>query len=130
MLTVSDGNITLSWSRPQNIPQSVSVSYLVEINSTMRSNVTYEPVRTSGTAVVIQEDVPELEGCETFEFFVIASNDAGDSDPARIEETIPICRLTTNHNPPSPSFPLPQHTQTSQTHLLNCILCEPERGMA
>jgi len=56
----------------------------------MRSNVTYEPVRTSGTAVVIQEDVPKLEGCETFEFFVTASNDAGDSDPARIEETIPI----------------------------------------
>lgn len=112
MLTASDGNITLSWSRPLNIPQSVSVFYLVEINSTMRPNVTYEPVRTSGTTVVIQEDVPELEGCETFEFFVTASNDAGDSDPARIEETIPICRLTTNHNPPFPSFPLPQHMHT------------------
>jgi len=92
MLTASDGNITLSWSRPFNIPQGVSVSYIVEVNSTMRSNVTYERVRTLSTSEVVPEDGPNFLGCETFQFLVTASNEAGDSNPARIEETIPICK--------------------------------------
>ena len=91
MLTTIDGNVTLTWSRPLNIPQSVSVTYIVKQTSITRPNVTHEPVNTSMTFAILRED--DAMECETFTFIVTASNVAGVSTPARIKETIPICKF-------------------------------------
>ena len=91
MLTTIDGNITLTWSRPLNIPQSVSVTYIVEQTSITRRNVTHDSVNTSMTFAILHED--DAMECDTFNFVVTASNEAGVSTPSRIRETIPICKL-------------------------------------
>ena len=91
MLTTIDGNVTLTWSRPLNIPQSVSVTYVVKQTSITRPNVTHGPVNTSMTFAILRED--DAMECETFTFIVTASNMAGVSTPARIKETIPICKF-------------------------------------
>ena len=91
MLTTIDGNVTLTWSRPLNIPQSVSVTYVVKQTSITRPNVIHGPVNTSMTFAILRED--DAMECETFTFIVTASNMAGVSTPARIKETIPICKF-------------------------------------
>ena len=89
LLTTSLGNITLSWSRPPNIPDSVNVTYHVDINST-ETNVTYVSLITAATSYSFSEN--SIEFCDTFNFYVTASNDAGDSNPATVKETIPLCK--------------------------------------
>ena len=89
LLTASNGNITLSWSRPPNIPDSVNVTYHVVINST-ETNVTYVSLITAATSYMFSEN--NVEYCDTFYFYVTASNDAGNSNTATLKETIPLCK--------------------------------------
>lgn len=93
LLTTSNGNTTLSWSRPPNIPGSVNVTYLVNIYST-ESNATYLSLILTDTSYTLSDKT--VEYCGTFNFYVIASNDAGSSNTATLKETIPLCKQRNN----------------------------------
>ena len=92
-LNALDGNITMSWSRPLNLPRAwipkVNVTYFVTINNT-KTNTTYLSIRTKGSSYTFSEE--GIEVCKTFNFYVTASNDVGNSNPAVVTETIPICK--------------------------------------
>ena len=89
LLTTSNGNTTLSWSRPPNIPGSVNVTYLVNIDS-IDSNATYLSLILTDTSYTLSDKT--VEYCDTFNFYVIASNAAGSSTTAALKETIPLCK--------------------------------------
>ena len=90
--------LTLEWTRPTNIPgpENVDVNYTVIINSTKDSGMIYQNV-TSMTSLSVQflEEIISSQGsqCVEFEFIVSATNDAGTGPPARILDTVPICKL-------------------------------------
>ena len=90
-------SLTLEWSRP-SVPAftqlQVPISYTVEINATEESGMNFVNV-TSDPSLSVQylEDMlrDSDRECVEFEFFVIASNEAGTGPLATIQDTIPIC---------------------------------------
>ena len=89
LLISSNGNITLSWSRPPNIPSSVNVTYHVDINST-ETNATHVSLILTETSYTFSEKT--VGYCYSFNFYVTASNDAGSSSTVTLKETIPLCK--------------------------------------
>ena len=90
--------LTLEWNRPPtNIsqPENVPVSYNVMINRTGGGERNFQST-TSMTSISVHflEEMLTAEGsqCVEFEFFVSATNDAGTGSPAKILDTVPICK--------------------------------------
>ena len=89
--------LTLEWIRPTNIPGpgNVDVNYTVAINSTEENGMNFINV-TSMTSLSVRflEEILTAQGseCVEFEFFVSATNDAGTGPPAKILDTVPICK--------------------------------------
>ena len=93
--------LTLEWNRPLNIPgpENIAVNYTVTINSIDGSGMNFQNV-TSMTSISVRflEEILITQGseCVEFEFFVSATNDAGTGPSARIQDTVPICKLLDN----------------------------------
>ena len=91
-------SLTLVWTRPTNSLDQIDITYTVEINATDESSAVMN-VRntTSETSFSVQflEEMLAVVGsqCVEFEFFVIATNEAGTGPSERILDTVPICEL-------------------------------------
>ena len=90
----SDGDLTLSWNRPGNVPTEVPILYTIMINNT--NNVTLNT--TTGNSFSLRSLEEQVVNnnptgvCVMFEFSVSGSNDAGMGRPNTTVDTIPICK--------------------------------------
>ena len=88
--------LTLEWTRPQNVPIAVPISYTIEINATDGNGMNSVNI-TSETALSVHflEELLTTTGsqCVEFEFFVSGMNDAGTGPRDSILDTVPICEL-------------------------------------
>ena len=81
----------LSWQRPSNIPESVPLTYHLQIRNNDLKIEVFNGV-FSRTDVQLNR-LPEDANCSLFEFSVTASNDVGNSSTTSIMETVPISKF-------------------------------------
>ena len=77
------------------MPDQVTVSYIVEINSTEESELNFRNV-TSLTSLSVHflEELLAMGQCIMFDFTVRGSNEAGLGPLSSITDTVPICEET------------------------------------
>ena len=96
-LVPSDGDLSLRWEQPDNVPRGVQILYTVIINNTDTLNSSTLSIATNNSFSlrsledqVLNNSAPGV--CVMFEFSVSGSNDAGMGRPDTIIDTIPICK--------------------------------------
>lgn len=94
---VADTRLILVWGRPGNAPAQVETNYTVMINSVLPGSTQHGPFvldsLTTSFSIHFLEEAQSGRPCEEFQFFVLAQNDAGVSNPAVYNETVPICEF-------------------------------------
>ena len=95
-LVPSDGDLSLSWERPVNVPMEVPILYTVVINNTDTLTSSLNVTNTTSFSLwSLEEQVLNNTAtgvCVIFEFSVSGSNDAGMGRPNTTIDTIPICK--------------------------------------
>ena len=96
-LVPSNGDLILSWKRPDNVPSEVEILYTLLINNTNTTMLTSSQQLNITTfslrdleAQVLNDSAVGL--CVMFEFTVNGRNEAGVGPPNTIVDTIPICK--------------------------------------
>ena len=91
-----DGDLSLRWERPGNVPREVPILYTIMMNNTdTLTNYLNITNTTSFSLRSLEEQVLNNNTtgvCVMFEFSVSGSNDAGMGQPNTIIDTIPICK--------------------------------------
>ena len=97
MLVPSDPTLTLEWDRPANVSAQISITYIVDINSTdPNGNMNFRNMtsETFFSVHFLEELLSPAQGvCVMFEFSVSGVNIAGLGDTATIIDTVPICEF-------------------------------------
>ena len=83
-------SLFLTWKRPPNIHEDISLTYNLQITNLI-SNVSRIYNMTDTLSYTLR--MPEGSGCSLFEFSITASNDVGDSTSVSIIETLPISKF-------------------------------------
>ena len=74
-----------------------TISYTVTINSTEANGENFGPFNVASNTslplnfIFLAEEALGNSMCNMFEFFVVAQNEAGCSDAAVVDDTVPIC---------------------------------------
>ena len=95
-LEPSSGNLFLVWEQ-SDVQPVTTITYTVTINSTEANGENFGPFNVASNTslplnfIFLAEEALGNSMCNMFEFFVVAQNEAGCSDAAVVDDTVPIC---------------------------------------